>query len=445
MQTTKIPSRLTFNGFDPIEIADRINQSVEEQQLILFKQLSPQQAVQVFECLPFDVQDKIVEHLEPPQAADLLSIMSPDDRTAFLERLSPGAASLLVKLMPAEERTIALSLLGYDKDSVGRLMTTDYIAVRGKWNVLEVLDYIRMYGHDSETVSYIYVINDQFKLIDDVRIREFLFAPLDKTVNDICDNKYVALSVDDTFEKAIQVFTHHGRSALPVIDSQGVLLGIVTSDDVLQLMNVENTKDIQKIGGTQALEDPYMETEFLTLMKKRASWLVLLFFGELLTATAMGYFEAEIAKAVVLALFLPLIISSGGNSGSQASTLIVRALAVGEVTISDWWRIMRREIFSGLFLGTLLGAIGFFRISLWSAFSNIYGPSWLSLAATIFVALIGVVLWGTLSGAMLPLLLKRLGFDPATASAPLVATLVDVTGIIIYFGTAAMLFKDLLI
>lgn len=445
MQMTKTPSHLTFNGLEPIEVAERISQGAEEQQLAFFKQLTPQQAVQVFEFLPFDVQANIVEQLEVSKAADILSMMSPDDRTAFLERLSPGTANELVRLMPVEERTIALSLLGYDKDSVGRLMTTDYIAVKGKWNVLEVLDYIRMYGHDSETVSFIYVINDQFKLVDDIRIREFLFAPLDKTVNDICDNKYIALSVNDTFEKAIQVFTHHGRSALPVVDGQGVLLGIVTSDDVLQLMNDENTKDIQKIGGTQALEDPYMETGFLTLMKKRASWLVLLFLGEMLTATAMGFFEAEIAKAVVLALFLPLIISSGGNSGSQASTLIVRALAVGEVTLSDWWRIMRREIFSGLFLGTLLGAIGFLRISLWSAFSDIYGPSWLSLAATIFVALIGVVLWGTLSGAMLPLILKRLGFDPATASAPLVATMVDVTGIIIYFATAALLFKELLV
>lgn len=442
---TKVPSRLTFNGFDPVEMADRITQSREEQQLLLFKQFSPQQAVQVFEFLPFDVQANIVEQLEPSQASDLLSIMSPDDRTAFLERLSPNIASALVRLMPPDERTIALSLLGYDKDSIGRLMTTDYIAVKGKWNVMEVLDYIRMYGHDSETISYIYVINDHFQLVDDIRIREFLFAPLDKTVGAICDNKFIALSVDDTFEKAIQVFTHHGRRALPVIDSQGVLLGIVTADDVLQLMNAENTKDIQKIGGTQALEYPYLETGFLELMKKRASWLVVLFFGELLTATAMGYFEDEIKKAVVLTLFLPLIISSGGNSGSQASTLIVRALAVGEIVFSDWWRIMRREIFSGLFLGTLLGTIGFLRISLWSTFSDIYGPSWLSLGATIFIALLGVVLWGTLAGAMLPLLLKRLDVDPATASAPLVATLVDVTGIIIYFVSAALLFKELIL
>jgi magnesium transporter len=429
----------------PSEIAEWIASQPDEDQLELFRELDSHLAVKVFEFLPITIQKPLINHLESDRAAVILQEMAPDDRTAFLEELPDSTVNELLKLLSIEERTLALKLLGYPENSVGRLMTTDYITVKKDWSVKQVLDYLRKYGRSSETITYIYIVDDKGKLIDDIRIREFLFAPLDAKVSDLTDNRFISLSVNDSDEEAIKVFSQNDRSALPVTDKNGIVIGIVTMDDVLNLVNQENTEDIQKIGGTEALDYPYMQTPFFDLMKKRSRWLVLLFFGEMLTATALGYFEEEISKAVVLALFLPLIISSGGNSGSQASTLIIRALVIGEVTLKDGWKIMRREILSGVFLGTLLGAIGFFRISLWSAFSPLYGPEWLKVAFTVFFALIGVVLWGTLSGSMLPLGLKRLGYDPAVSSAPLVATLVDVTGIIIYFMIASIILRGTLL
>jgi magnesium transporter len=433
------------NRLTPVEMADLFKQLDEPEQLIVFNELTKDFAVSVFEHLAFKDQLNIVHHLTPSKTAIILSDMSPDDRTAFLNDLPSATVNALLKLLPLEDRTIALTLLGYPKNSVGRLMTTDYIDVNGDKTVQETLDYIRTFGKDSETINVIYVINDEGVLIDDIRIRELLFAPLNQKIKDLAHGKFVSLSVNDNEESAIKVFLKNDRVALPVIDNEGILLGIVTVDDVLNLINEEDTKDIQKIGGSEALDYPYMHTPFFDLMKKRASWLIVLFLGELLTATTMGYFEEQIAQAVVLALFLPLIISSGGNSGSQASTLIIRALVIGEITLRDWWKIMRREILSGLFLGTILGSIGFIRIMLWSSFSNIYGPHWFIVGITIFISLIGVVLLGTVSGAMLPLILKKLKFDPAAASAPLVATLVDVTGIIIYFITASIIMKGTLL
>ncbi|HEV7230230.1 MAG TPA: magnesium transporter, partial [Bacteroidia bacterium] len=299
--------------------------------------------------------------------------------------------------------------------------------------------YLRVHGKDKETINVVYVVDDHGVLIDDVRLREFLFVDPDKKVSDIMDGRFTFLNVTDDEEKAIEIFRKNNRVALPVIDSSNILLGIVTIDDVLRLAQREETEDMQKIGAVEVLDEPYMQIPFLKLMKKRSGWLVILFLGEMLTATAMGYFEDEIAKAVVLALFVPLIISSGGNSGSQASTLIIRAMALGEVTLRDWWQVMRREISSGLFLGTLLGIIGFIRVAVWSQFTSMYGPHWLLVAFVVGFSLIGVVLWGTLSGSMLPLILKKCGADPAVSSAPFVATLVDVTGLVIYFTVALLL------
>jgi magnesium transporter len=267
-------------------------------------------------------------------------------------------------------------------------------------------------------------------------MRELLLNPLGKRISDMMDYQFVTLSATDLKETAVDVFRKYDRTALPVVDAEGKLVGIVTIDDVLDVAEEEATRDIQQLGGLEALDEPYVTTPLLAMVKKRATWLVILFVGELLTATAMGFFEEEIARAVVLALFVPLIISSGGNSGSQAATLIVRALALGEVGLHDWWMVMRREILSGLMLGGILGTIGFLRIALWSAFSDIYGPHWPLIAATVGISLVGIVLWGSLSGSMLPFILKRAGLDPATSSAPFVATLVDVTGLVIYFTVA---------
>jgi magnesium transporter len=319
-------------------------------------------------------------------------------------------------------------------------MTPDYIAVRESWTVQEVLDYVRTHGQDSETLNVLYVVDEHGVLIDDIRIREFLLTSTTNRVSDLMDRRFVALSASDEQKVAVNVFRSEDRSALPVTDSAGVLIGIVTIDDVLDVAEAAATKEIQRIGGSEALDEPYMHVGFVQMVQKRAGWLTALFLGEMLTATAMGFFEHEIERAVVMALFVPLIISSGGNSGSQASTLVIRAIALGELQLRDWWRVMRREIGAGLALGCILGTVGFLRISVWSAFSTIYGEHWLLLAITVAVALVGVVLWGTLVGSLLPFLLRRLGFDPATSSAPFVATLVDVTGLVIYFSVGLLIY-----
>lgn len=264
-------------------------------------------------------------------------------------------------------------------------------------------------------------------------------------MSQITNGRFIALKASDKAEDAITIFQEYDRVALPVVNEHKKLLGIVTIDDILRLSTEETTEDMQKVGGMEALEEPYMETPFLELMKRRSRWLIVLFLGELLTATAMGFFEGQISKAVVLAVFIPLIISSGGNAGSQSSTLIIRAMALGEVTLADWWIIMRREVLSGLFLGGILGTLGFARVALWGATTNIYGEHWELVGFTIFFSLLGIVLWGSFTGSMLPLILRRLGADPATSSAPLVATLVDVTGITLYFGIAMILLKNTLL
>jgi magnesium transporter len=374
-----------------------------------------------------------------------LNEMSPDDRTALLEELPSAAARQLIRLLTPEERRVATALLGYPEDSVGRLMTPDFIAVREDWTVERVLDYIREHGQDSETLNVIYVVDDRGKLIDDIRMREFLLKPLTLPVRDLMQKTFVALNVTDSQQDALNVFRKYDRSALPVIDSNDVLVGIVTIDDMLDVAEEEATEDIQKLGGSAALDAPYLSIRSPQMIRKRAPWLVILFVSEMLTATAMAFFQDEIAKAVVLALFVPLIISSGGNSGSQATTIVIRAMALGEVILRDWWKVMRREVFSGLTLGIILGTIGFLRIAVWSTAFHLYGPHWPLIGLTIFFSLIGVVMWGTLSGSMLPFALRRTGLDPAAASAPFVATLVDVTGLVIYFLVALFILRGTLL
>lgn len=434
-----------LNSLTAFEIADMISEKAEEGQIHLFSLLSPQLAARTFDYLPVRIQKNILNSLPSQHLAQMLTNMPPDDRTALLEELPQNTVEVYLKLLSPEDRNTALTLLGYPEDSVGRLMTTDYIVVKMDWTIQQVLDHIREYGHDSETINVLYIVDDKNVLLDDIKIKEFLFVPTSYKVEQIADRKFIALSVLDNADTAIEVFKTYDRVALPVVDQNTVLKGIVTIDDVFRYASEKNTETVQHIGGTEPLEAPYLDTPFFELMEKRAKWLVLLFVGELFTASAMGFFEDEIAKAVVLALFLPLIISSGGNVGSQSTTLIIRAMALEEVQLNDWWRIFRREILSGLFLGLILGTIGFARIVLWSSFSNIYGTHWFLIALTLFFSLIGVVLWGSLTGAMLPFILRRVGFDPATASAPLVATLVDVTGIILYFVIAMIILKGTLL
>jgi len=407
--------------------------------------LAIKRAVNVFRILDFPTQERIIKKLSGPKLAELINLLPPDDRTSLFSELKGDAVAKLIQLLPAKDRVEALSLLGYEEDSVGRLMTPDYVAVKKDWTVSRVLEHIRRYGKDSETIDVIYVIGDNGVLLDDIRIREILLASPEVVIGDLADNRTIALKANDPQEEAINVFRMNNRVALPVVDDHDILLGIVTVDDILWIANEEYTEDMHKIGGTAALDEPYLDMPLLGLVKKRVGWLVVLFLGEMLTATAMGYFEADIAKAVVLAMFVPLIISSGGNSGSQASTLIIQAMALGEITIGDWWKVMKRELVSGLMLGIILGTIGFTRIFVWTLFSDMYGPHWMLIGFTVGLALVGVVLWGSLAGSMLPLLLKKLGADPATSSAPFVATLVDVTGLIIYFSVAVMFLEGILL
>ncbi|MGZ3823266.1 MAG: magnesium transporter, partial [Mucilaginibacter sp.] len=280
--------------------------------------------------------------------------------------------------------------------------------------------------------------------LDDIRIREILLADPQTRISDLMDNRMISLHANDPQEEAINIFRMNNRVALPVTDDHDILLGIVTVDDILWIANEEYTEDIQKIGGTEALDEPYLDINLFRLVKKRVGWLIILFLSEMLTSTAMQYFNDEIAIVIQLTFFIPLVMSSGGNSGSQASTLIIQAMALGEVTLADWWRVMRREILSGIMLGLILGAIGFLRIEIWAQFSNIYGAHSTLIALTVGIALIGIVLWGSLAGSMLPIVMKKLGFDPATSSAPFVATLVDVTGLIIYFNIALIIMNSVM-
>ena len=411
----------------------------------VFRSLEGPAASQVFAYVQRAVQEELIESLPSPELAKILNGMAPDDRTALLAQLPKERTERLLSLLTPEERKVAESLLAYPEDSVGRLMTPDYIAVKEHWSLEYVLDHVRTYGKDSETLNAVYVTDERGHLIDDIRMREILLAPLHVRVRELMDRKSVSLDVDLSQHEAVELFRRYDRTTLPVVNADGILVGIVTVDDMLDVAEEEATREIQRLGAVEALEDPYIATPLFRMLRKRAAWLVVLFLGELLTATAMGFFEGEIERAVVLALFVPLIISSGGNSGSQAATLLVRALALGEVRPGEWGRVFVRELVSGAFLGMILGAIGFARIAAWSAFSDIYGPQWALVGLTVGVALVGVVLWGTITGSMLPFILKYLGFDPASSSAPLVATLVDVTGLIIYFTVATMFLSGTLL
>lgn len=420
----------------PSDVAPILSELPIEELAVLFRGCSQELAAAVFSYLEHDAKHKLLKTLTQPQAAALLNELPSDDRTTFLNALPLDLAMQLICLLTPEERKITQDLLAYPEHSVGRMMTLDFVAVHPEWTVREALDYIREHGYDRETLSMIYVIDAEGHLVDDVRVRRFLLSAPEAQVSALMDGNFATLAPTDDREKALLVFRKYDRVALPVTSAENKLIGIVTADDMLDVASEEATEDIQKLGGSEALDEPYTTIALTKMVKKRASWLVVLFLGEMLTATAMSYFEDELAKAIVLSLFIPLVISSGGNAGSQAATLVIRALALGEFRLRDWCRIMRREFAAGLMLGLILGVIGFLRIIIWSRFSHIYGPQPLLVATTVGVALVGIVLWGSLMGSMLPLVLKKLGFDPATSSAPFVATLVDVTGLIIYFSVA---------
>jgi magnesium transporter len=428
--------RMLLSDLPAPEVADLLESVEPADRMILFRALPRNQASEVFAYLEPAQQNELILNLTNEDARHILADLTPDDRTALLEELPAEVTQRLLELLSPADLKEARTLLGYPEESVGRLMTPDYVAIRPEWTIQQAIDQIRKRGHDAETVNIIYVVDEKSRLIDDLRLRQILLADPQATVESILDRNFVALRASDDREEAVGTMKEYDRVAIPVVDSDGVLLGIVTSDDVLDVAEAEATEDIQKMGGVSALDDPYMDTPILKMVRKRAGWLTVLFLGEMLTATAMGYFQNEIAQAIVLVLFIPLIISSGGNSGSQASSLVIRAMAVEEIRLRDWWRVMRREVAAGLALGGILGAIALIRILLWPGREHVYGEYYIFVGLAVALSLVGVVLWGTLAGSMLPFILRRLGFDPAVSSAPFVATLVDVSGLIIYFSVA---------
>jgi magnesium transporter len=437
LQHNKLTEFVKLNKLTPRDIADFTNRH-SRWAVKLFQHLDTKSAARAFKFVRKRKQEIIIKSLPEEKAAQLLNALQPDDRTAFLSLLPGNAVKELLKVLTPETRAETLKLLGYEEGSVGRLMTPDYLSIKATDTCQDVLRKIRQLGQATENLNFLFILDEKGVLIDDINVKDFLVHDPGVRVSDLMDHQFIALNVNDAQTAAIKVFRNNSRFALPVTDDKGVLLGIVTLDDVLRLAEKEDTREMQKIGGSEALDEPYNTISLPRLIKKRAGWLIILFLGEMLTATAMGHYEKEISKAVVLALFIPLIISSGGNSGSQASSIIIRAMALGEVGFRDWWRVVRREVASGFILGIILGVVGFLRVMIWQklGIQPSYGEEWFLVAGTVFFALIGVVMWGTISGSMLPLVLKRFGADPAASSAPFVATLVDVTGLVIYFSVA---------
>ncbi|MDI9862570.1 magnesium transporter [Flectobacillus roseus] len=430
------------NYVHPSKVAQLFETLPFENALKAYLAFDEESQVNVFAYLDTVLQQDLLENFSSNKASHLLSKLNSDDRMMFLSSLKDWEQTRYINLLNQSQKELTHNLLGYPKDSVARIMNTNAVTIQQNKSVSEAIDYIRQNYTDNETADVIFVVDEKNKLIDDVPIRRLVFNEPDQRIGELLDHFCPSLTIHENQESAVSMFKEYDRVTLPVVNEQNVLMGVVTIDDILDVAERENTKDIQKIGGLEELDYPYVRTPFWDLIKKRAGWLIVLFLGEMLTASAMGHFETEIAKAVVLALFVPLIISSGGNSGSQAATLIIRAMALKEISLKDWWYVARRELLSGLTLGLVLGTIGFIRIALWQNMGIFdYGQHWILVGWTIFFSLIGIVLWGTLTGSLIPMFLKKLKLDPATSSAPFVATLVDVTGLVIYFSIASIILK----
>ncbi|WP_101688463.1 magnesium transporter [Dysgonomonas massiliensis] len=441
--------RLQLKSYlDELNISDieLLVDGIPEYAPLIIDSLSIHRAVNAFRILDNPTQERVIKKLPNHKIYDIINELPPDDRTSFFGELKDSELQhRLISLLSPEDRKEVYTLLSYPEDSVGRLMTPDFLAIPEHFTIEQALKYIRKNGKESETIDVIYTLDENGVLLDDLRIKELLINEPSTVISSLRDKHLISLDVMMPAEEAIQVFKMNNRVALPVIDSSGVLLGIVTIDDILWVADEEFSEDMQRIGGTAALEEPYLDMPIHQLIKKRAGWLIVLFLGELLTASVMQHYEEQLAQVIVLALFLPLMISSGGNSGSQASTLIIQAMAIGEVKLKDWWRVFKREIVSGLSLGIILGIIGMIRIYIWHMiFPDLYGEHWIMVATTVSLSLVGIVLWGSLIGSMLPFILRRLGADPATSSAPFVATIVDVTGLIIYLGIASIIFGSMM-
>ncbi len=413
--------------------------------------LSGPERVEAFRALPATEADDLLQTLSARDQAELfrvfpeelrrhwIRLLPPDDLADLLQEMEPDERSPLLAALDTNTRHEVTALLSYAEDEAGGIMNPRFIILRPEMNADEAIRYVRIQAHgQAETIYYQYVIDAQGRLVGVVTLRQLMMAPRSELVANIMEPEVVSVREDDDQERVSRIFREYGFIVVPVVDDAGRMVGVITVDDIVDVVNEEATEDIHKLGGTESLEAPYLETSIADMVRKRGGWLAALFFGGLLTATAMSYFADDIARAVVLALFLPLIISSGGNSGSQAATLVVRAMALSEVRLSDWWRVVRREFITGAILGGILAALGLLRVVLWEWLFGEYGPNYLGVAFTVSLSILGIVLWGTFIGSTLPFMLRRAGFDPASSSAPLVTTIIDVTGIILYFTVAGL-------
>jgi magnesium transporter len=427
-------------GFPAPDIAEIFFDLKPDDEAVLLRLLPRELAAEVFEYLPIEDQENALKALGSEQVAQILNDIAPDDRTALLEELPAAVTQKLLALLNPEERKVATDLLGYPENSIGRRMTPEYVAVQQNWTVAEVFAQLRRENHKRETMNQLYVVDSKGRLVDFVRLRDIVVSPPQTSVLELLENQQIFLRATDDQETAVATFKKYDVTMLPVVDSGDVLVGVVTVDDVLDVAEKEATEDIQKLGGVAALETSYLKTGILEMVKKRAPWLAVLFVGEMFTYVAMQNYGGEIQEVVVLAFFVPLILSSGGNSGSQATSLIIRAMALRDVLLKDWWKVLRRELATGFLLGCILASVGMARVFLWQflglAGPGGYGANYPMLALTIGASLVCVVLWGSLVGAMLPMFLRLIRLDPAVCSAPFVATLVDVTGIVIFFNVA---------
>ncbi|MCC7293654.1 MAG: magnesium transporter [Phycisphaerales bacterium] len=441
MQSVDVADRITAEDLRGVWSALHPDERVEA-----FRMLNPEDGDDFFQALTAIDQAEIIHELTPGERRLWMRFLAPDDAADLLQQVPGEERSALLELLDDSARREVKALLAYAEDEAGGLMSPRFARIRAEMTVDEAIRYLRRQIQTHlETIYYAYVLDAEQRLTGVVSIRELFAGRGDMPVADVMQRSLV--SVLDTMdqEAVAKLFAQHDLMAIPVVDAEGRMKGIVTVDDIVDVVQEEATEDIQKIGGMQALDAPYLQTGFLPMLKKRAGWLSALFIGETLTASAMAHYEDEMQRAVVLALFVPLIISSGGNSGSQASTLVIRAMALGEVHLRDWWRIIRREVSFGLALGAVLACIGLVRILIWQALFQTYGPSYVRVTFTVATSLVGVVLWGTTCGSMLPFLLRRMGFDPASASAPFVATLVDVSGLVIYFSVAQFMLGGILV
>lgn len=429
--------RAALEGIPPADVADIILSLEPDERAVCFRFLTRDDAGEVFSYLAPEIQEELISKLGDA-ALRVVEGMDPDDRVRLLDELPTEVAQRLIASLSPEDRRQTQAILGYPPESVGRLMNPDYIRLKPDWTIGHALDHIRKYGHDAETINVVYVVDDRGVLIDDIRLRSLFLAKPAETVESLMNQNFVALRADQDQEEAVRMMARYDRIVLPVVDSRGVLLGIVTSDDVADVAEAEATEDIQKLGGVEALEQPYIQTGPIEMFRKRGFWLSALFVGQSITILVLGGFQDQLDQAVVLSLFMPLVMSCGGNSGSQAAALITRALALNEVAPQDWLKIARKEVVSAVMLAAVLALLGFICVEAFARTGIARTEHVFPLAAAISVAVALVVIWGTLVGSMLPLILRRCGFDPATASSPMVATLMDASGTLIYLGVSIL-------